>query len=131
MVRVMPADNRPSPSPAPRKFSTLTWIAGAFIILALLASTVLSVVPGSASSGAGPAPVSSPAAEPTILAPVRATLPATPPAAQTDPELVLGFTSCDQVWAGGQGPFREGQNGYTKELDPDGDGIACESSPKE
>ncbi|MCU1521322.1 MAG: Excalibur calcium-binding domain [Arthrobacter sp.] len=35
-----------------------------------------------------------------------------------------------EVWAGGQGPFKEGEPGYTKQLDPDGDGIACESKPK-
>ena len=40
------------------------------------------------------------------------------------------YTSCDQVWAGGQGPFTKGEPGYTKQLDPDGDGIACPFRPK-
>ncbi|CAI3798219.1 excalibur calcium-binding domain-containing protein [Pseudarthrobacter sp. MM222] len=46
------------------------------------------------------------------------------------PEPTLRYTSCNDVWAGGQGPFREGEPDYTKQLDPDGDGIACESKPK-
>ena len=47
------------------------------------------------------------------------------------PQKVYNFTSCYDVWAGGQGPFKRGEPGYTEQLDPDGDGIACPSKPKD
>lgn len=111
-----------------RKVSALTWTAGALLIGALVAGTVLSVVPSGMVNGA--APVTTTAAEPEPSAtPTKSKKPkATKKKAA--PEPTLRYPSCNEVWAGGQGPFKEGEPGYTKQLDPDGDGIACESRPK-
>ncbi len=40
---------------------------------------------------------------------------------------LLAMAGCDTVEALGFGPFREGQAGYHKRNDPDGDGVACGS----
>ena len=40
------------------------------------------------------------------------------------------FTNCNDAWASGQGAFKRGEPGYTEQLDPDGDGIACPTSPQ-
>ncbi|WP_367272810.1 excalibur calcium-binding domain-containing protein [Aquidulcibacter sp.] len=37
------------------------------------------------------------------------------------------FRSCKQAKAAGAAPLRRGQPGYSKSLDRDGDGIACEN----
>lgn len=42
------------------------------------------------------------------------------------PAGALPFTSCDQVYSAGLAPLYVGQPGYTKALDRDGDGVACE-----
>ena len=36
------------------------------------------------------------------------------------------YAGCDQVRAAGKAPLHAGEPGYRPELDPDGDGIACE-----
>ncbi|MCA1653847.1 MAG: excalibur calcium-binding domain-containing protein [Sphingomicrobium sp.] len=38
---------------------------------------------------------------------------------------VLAFANCQQVQAAGLAPLYAGRPGYTRELDPDGTGIAC------
>ncbi|WP_218025257.1 excalibur calcium-binding domain-containing protein [Nocardia jejuensis] len=35
------------------------------------------------------------------------------------------YTNCTQVLSQGKGPLLAGQPGYRRQLDPDGDGIAC------
>jgi hypothetical protein len=118
----------PSTTAKRRKVSPLTWTAGALLIGALVAGTVLSVVPAGMVSGA--APVATATAEPESSA---TPAPSKKPGAakkSSAPEPTLRYPSCNEVWAGGQGPFNEGEPGYTKQLDPDGDGIACESRPK-
>jgi|KBSMisStandDraft_5_1062788.scaffolds.fasta_scaffold1277671_1 hypothetical protein len=35
------------------------------------------------------------------------------------------YADCDAAAAAGKEPLYEGQPGYRKELDPDGDGMAC------
>jgi hypothetical protein len=127
----MPYDvNEPVPLAAAkrRRVSPLTWTAGALLIVGLVAGTVLSVVPDGVVSGAASATSASaepePSATPTPSKKPKA-ISATPV-----PEMTLRYPSCNEVWAGGQGPFKEGEPGYAKQLDPDGDGIACESMPK-
>lgn len=44
------------------------------------------------------------------------------PQAASDP----AFTSCDQVYAAGLAPLLIGEPGYSRALDKDGDGVACE-----
>ncbi|UWR07608.1 MULTISPECIES: excalibur calcium-binding domain-containing protein [Ruegeria] len=41
---------------------------------------------------------------------------------------LVALAGCDAARSVGLGPMREGQLGYHKRNDPDGDGIACESS---
>jgi hypothetical protein len=36
------------------------------------------------------------------------------------------YSSCSEARAAGAAPLREGQKGYSRRLDRDGDGIACE-----
>lgn len=110
-----------------RKVSPLTWTAGAMLIVGLVAGTVLSVVPDGMINGAAPVATTAEHEPSTATTPSR-TQKAT--RATPAPEPTPRFTSCNDVWAGGQGAFKEGEPGYTKQLDPDGDGIACESRPK-
>jgi hypothetical protein len=37
----------------------------------------------------------------------------------------IPFDSCEQAIAEGMAPLTKGHAGYTKKLDPDGDGVAC------
>lgn len=37
--------------------------------------------------------------------------------------------SCDEAWALGIGPIQAGEPGYARQLDSDGDGVACEANP--
>lgn len=105
----------------------MTWTAGALLIGALIAGTVLSVVPAGVVSGAAPVATATAESESSATpAPSKKPGAAKKSAA---PEPTLRYPSCNEVFAGGQGPFKEGEPGYTKQLDPDGDGIACESRP--
>lgn len=36
------------------------------------------------------------------------------------------FANCDAARAAGKAPLFPGRPGYSKELDPDGDGVACQ-----
>ncbi len=40
---------------------------------------------------------------------------------------LVALAGCDAVRSLGAGPFREGEPGYHKRNDPDGDGVACGS----
>jgi hypothetical protein len=108
----MPYDmNEPVPStPArQRKVKPLTWTAGALLIVGLVAGTVLSVVPAGMVNGA--VPVATTAAEPE---PSATPTPSKKPKATKKtgaPEPTLRYTSCNDVWAGGQGPFKESEPG--------------------
>jgi hypothetical protein len=109
-----------------RKVGPLTWTAGALLIVGMTAGAALAVIPDGAASGVGQ--VAPATAAPSVTA-TPSKKPKTTKATPV-PEQTLRYTSCNDVWAGGQGPFREGEPGYTKQLDPDGDGVACESRPK-
>lgn len=41
---------------------------------------------------------------------------------------LIALAGCDAAHAVGFGPFRKGQRGYHKRNDPDGDGVACETT---
>ena len=49
---------------------------------------------------------------------------AAPAAAEPPPG---GYASCAQAAKDGQANLREGEPGYSPDLDRDGDGVACES----
>jgi hypothetical protein len=107
----------------------LTWTAGALLIVGLVAGTVLSVVPDGMVNGA--APVATNSAEPAATStPTPSEKPKATKESAVPGPTTLRYPSCNDVWAGGQGPFKEGEPGYTRQLYPDGDGIACESRPK-
>lgn len=103
----------PSDQPRRRQTSLFVKVVGMVVLLVLVAGAVLAVGPALTASTM---PVRS---EPAPAAPSRAAGPGAPE-----------FTSCFDVWAGGQGPFLAGEPGYSAALDPDGDGIACPSRPK-
>ena len=66
-------------------------------------------------------PTSGPASGPrSQAAPQRA-----PAHAATTPGAVY-FRNCREAWAAGRAPLHVGQPGYRREMDGDGDGVACE-----
>lgn len=129
-----PLDHAAPPEPARRKTKPIVWIAAALILLALIASTVGGLAAhADAAAVQGEPSMSESAATPTATGPAQRQHKPKPsrtrkPAGDT-PQTTYRYTSCDDVWAGGQGPFKKGEPGYTKQLDPDGDGIACPSKP--
>lgn len=52
--------------------------------------------------------------------------PSATPSAPTDDENVL-YANCAAVRAAGKAPLYKGEPGYSKKLDRDGDGVACET----
>lgn len=62
--------------------------------------------------------------EPAELMPVVAPLPAAAPAASPAP--APQYQNCAAARAAGAAPVREGDAGYSRQLDRDGDGIGCE-----
>jgi hypothetical protein len=126
------------PAPGRRRPKPGVWIAAALILVALIAGTIGGLAAHADSAAAQDDPSISEPDAPEI------TEPAATEAAHHKPKHVrtkkptddtppptYRYTSCDQVWAGGQGPFKKGEAGYTKQLDPDGDGIACPSHPED
>ena len=73
----------------------------------------------------------SPAPAPTAPAPPTPASPApsrpAPPAATTAPAAVT-YADCEAVRIAGKVPLRRGEPGYSRALDTNGDGIACETS---
>lgn len=49
-----------------------------------------------------------------------------PAAAEPDPPKAVSYANCDAVRAAGAAPLYAGQPGYSRKLDRDGDGVACE-----
>ncbi len=87
-------------------------------------ASVLSGCPGQpAATAAGPgAPVGSPSPQTAAPAPAPAAAVPRPVAAPSD----VSYANCTAVRAAGAAPIRLGQPGYSRKLDRDGDGIACE-----
>jgi hypothetical protein len=79
-----------------------------------LPSAVPSVAPTTAPTAATPKPK-----------PKATTKPA--PKATTDEPEVAYYANCSEVRAAGADPIRVGDPGYSRKLDRDGDGVACES----
>ena len=86
--------------------------------------------PGSAASGASGAP-QAPPVSPNLPPPQsprpspRASRP-TGPAQPTTTGKAVFYKNCTEAWEAAAAPLRRGQPGYRAELDPDGDGVACE-----
>ncbi|WP_330183222.1 excalibur calcium-binding domain-containing protein [Nocardia sp. NBC_01503] len=49
----------------------------------------------------------------------------TPPPSTTQSAPYPYYVNCEQVRARGKAPLLAGQPGYTRQLDPDGNGVAC------
>lgn len=130
-----PLDQTIPPAPGRRRPKPVVCIAAALILVALIAGTVGGLAAHADSADAQNDPsISEPEPAPTATPTTKATHHKPKPArtkkpADPTPPPTYGYTSCDQVWLGGQGPFKKGEPGYTKQLDPDGDGIACPSHP--
>lgn len=62
-----------------------------------------------------------------VSAPVRTSATSRP--IESDRPVARAFTyaNCDQARADGVAPLRKGQSGYSRKLDRDGDGVACEA----
>ncbi len=93
------------------------------------------------STFAAPAPVAAPepapVVEPVAVEPAPAPAPAQPAPAQPAPAPApveqapapvqnVSYANCDAVRAAGAAPIYAGQPGYSRKLDRDGDGVACE-----
>ena len=68
-------------------------------------------------------PLPGPGSAPAVAALPRSSTPA--PAGPTAPSSTY-YANCDAVRAAGAAPLRAGQPGYSRTLDRDGDGVACE-----
>lgn len=75
-----------------------------------------------------PDPVVAPEPEPApVVVPDPAPAPPPAPAPQPEPEPApVFYKNCDAVRAAGAAPIYEGQPGYSRKLDRDGDGVGCE-----
>jgi len=75
-----------------------------------------------------PDPVVVPEPEPApVVVPDPAPAPPPAPAPQPEPEPApVFYKNCDAVRAAGAAPIYEGQPGYSRKLDRDGDGVGCE-----
>jgi hypothetical protein len=68
-------------------------------------------------------PLPGPGSAPTVAALPRSSAP--PPRPPTSSSSTY-YANCDAVRAAGAAPLRAGQPGYSRKLDRDGDGVACE-----
>jgi hypothetical protein len=68
---------------------------------------------------------SKPSAAAAINAKAAAIPSAKPGQTKADIEQTEYFEDCDAAEKAGKSPLYEGQPGYRKDLDPDGDGMAC------
>lgn len=114
-----------APAETGRKSRPLLWISG-LILLALVAGIAGALTAHAAFAGAETAPATWTVATKPTPQPSR-TAQAKPSDAA---EKTFHFTNCNDAWASGQGAFKRGEPGYTEQLDPDGDGIACPTSPQ-
>lgn len=73
-----------------------------------------------------PAEVVAPVAPPVVAAPPVAPAPAPAPYVAPAPAPAASYANCTAVKAAGAAPLHAGQPGYSRSLDRDGDGIACE-----
>lgn len=60
-------------------------------------------------------------------APAKIAAPSIKPAAKRGRPIFF-FKDCDEAWLAGKAPLARDDDGYRAELDPDGDGLACQSS---
>jgi hypothetical protein len=117
-------------SPPPRRRTKpVVWIAAALTLLALIAGTVGGLAAHASSGSQSESSVAEPAATPAATETAQRQHAQKPSRTKKAPAKTYNFTSCNDVWASGQGPFKRGEPGYTEQLDPDGDGIACPSRP--
>ncbi|UUV28353.1 excalibur calcium-binding domain-containing protein [Amycolatopsis roodepoortensis] len=74
------------------------------------------------------APPQQPVAAPPTTRAEPTTKKSTPPpaAAKPDPPKTVSYANCDAVRAAGAAPLYSHQPGYSRSLDRDGDGVACE-----
>nr|WP_238174254.1 excalibur calcium-binding domain-containing protein [Kribbella kalugense] len=49
-----------------------------------------------------------------------------PPTAPTPAPTIVVYRNCAEVRAAGKAPLHRGHPGYSRALDPNGDGVACE-----
>lgn len=80
----------------------------------------------SASTSTESTAVPAAASETTTTQPVATSATTTVPSSTSSAAPVVLYTSCDQVRDAGAAPLRQGDAGYSLELDRDGDGVACE-----
>ena len=66
------------------------------------------------------------ASETSTTRPAATSTTTTVPSSTSSAAPVVLYTSCDQVRDAGAAPLRQGDPGYSLELDRDGDGVACE-----
>ncbi|MFE3292254.1 DUF1524 domain-containing protein [Rhodococcus sp. NPDC059234] len=92
---------------------------------------VATAPPAPAPRSAAPAPapvpfVAPPAPAPAAAVPPPAPAPAPAPAPVPQPGAGVSYANCSAARAAGAAPIYAGQPGYSRKLDRDGDGVACE-----
>jgi hypothetical protein len=90
-----------------------------------LADATPTPTPTPSAVAAVPAEVVAPAPAP-YVAPAPAPAPYVAPAPAPAPAPAAYYANCSAVKAAGAAPIHAGQPGYSRSLDRDGDGIACE-----
>jgi hypothetical protein len=62
-----------------------------------------------------------------VQAPVRTSTTSRPAESHRPVAQAFSYSNCDQARAAGKAPLRKGEPGYSRKLDRDGDGVACEA----
>lgn len=118
----LPSGYRPPPE-GKRLYGSLTTTCDTDVMRALLfliAAAILGLTGGYAwSHWSKPSPAQK------AIAQAQSIPSAKPGETKAEMEESVYFADCDAAKAAGREPLYEGQPGYRKELDPDGDGMAC------
>ncbi|WP_371403047.1 excalibur calcium-binding domain-containing protein [Kribbella sp. NBC_00662] len=100
----------------PRRITTAIMVVVPTALMALVLLNPFS------SDSDSTAPLLGPTA-PVTQAPIERS--AKPARAERPPTATTTYRSCAQVRAAGKAPLHRGDPGYSRALDPDGDGVAC------
>ena len=113
-----------------RKYALSVTTAERAAMVRVLSTCATTTVPaaGSAPTSAQPPRTKSPAPSTTTPAPRTTTPPpASKPQPFAPPQADIFYKNCTAARAAGAAPMQAGQPGYSRKLDRDGDGVACEN----
>lgn len=122
------AASSPAPAVAAAPAPTITRTATATVTTTATETTTATATVTETATAPPPPPAAAQVA-PAAAAPVPTSAPPPPPApvATQAPAPAAFYANCDAVRAAGAAPIRTGDPGYSRKLDRDGDGVACET----